>query len=100
MPTLLSHVTHEDIQHSHGHAKALQPLLFQLFGLEEELEAALSLVVREVESVGPLKTKTETKIQHCKQFFFFFGERETVGERRCRSQTRQDAGGQMEAKKC
>lgn len=44
-----------DGAHSHGHAKLLQPLLFQLFGLEEELEAALALFVREVESVGPLQ---------------------------------------------
>lgn len=44
-----------DPQHSHGHAKLLQPLLLQLFGLEEELEAALTLFVREVESVGPLQ---------------------------------------------
>lgn len=41
--------------HSHGHAKLLQPLLFQLFGLEEEFKAALALVVSEVESVGPLQ---------------------------------------------
>lgn len=48
--------------HSHGHAKLLQPLLFQLFGLEEELKAALALVVSEVESVGPLQRERETHI--------------------------------------
>lgn len=42
-------------KHSHGHAKLLQPLLFQLFGFEEELKAVLALVVSEVESVGPLQ---------------------------------------------
>ena len=40
---------------SHGHAKLLQPLLLQLFGLEEEFKAALALVVSEVEAVGPLQ---------------------------------------------
>lgn len=46
---------HAVIKHSHGHAKLLQPLLLQLFGLEEELKAILALVVGEVESVGPLQ---------------------------------------------
>lgn len=50
--------THSETNtHSHGHAKLLQPLLFQLFGLEEEFKAALALVVGEVESVGPLQQK-------------------------------------------
>ena len=38
----------------HGHAKLFQPLLFQLFGLEQEFKAGLAMVVGEVESVGPL----------------------------------------------
>lgn len=42
-------------KHSHGHAKLLQPLLLQLFGLEEEFKAVLALVVSEVESVRPLQ---------------------------------------------
>lgn len=54
-PTVSTH-THT---HSHGHAELLQPLLFQLFGLEEELEAALALFMREVESVGPLQHMQE-----------------------------------------
>ena len=43
--------------HSHSHAELLQPLLFQLFGLEEELKASLPLVVCEVEDIGPLEER-------------------------------------------
>ena len=50
-----------DHTHSHGHAKLLQPLLFQLFGLEEKFKAVLALVVSEVESVGPLQKKKKKK---------------------------------------
>lgn len=51
----------ETNNNSHRHAELLQPLLFQLFGLKEELEAALALVVREVESVGPLQHKSSER---------------------------------------
>lgn len=58
-PHALTH-THT---HSHGHAELVQPLLFQLFGLEEELEAALALFMREVESVGPLQQKKKRRFR-------------------------------------
>ena len=44
-------------KHLQGHAKLFQPLLLQFFGLEEELKATLTLVMCEVESVGPLRTR-------------------------------------------
>lgn len=64
--------TSKDNTHSHGHAKPLQPLLLQLFGLEEELKAVLALVVSEVESIGPLQREerhtVETEINEVKGF--------------------------------
>lgn len=47
----------------HGHSKLLQPLLLQLFGLEEELKAALALIVSEVESVGPLQEENRSEFR-------------------------------------
>lgn len=59
----MSHLnTQKESTHSHGHAKLLQPLLFQLFGLEEEFKAALALVVSEVESMGPLQQERKTHV--------------------------------------
>lgn len=70
---MLERTRHRRQTHSHGHAELLQPLLFQLFGLEEELEAALALVVSEVESVGPLQEGQNThKFEAGENFLFFF----------------------------
>lgn len=85
---------HGDGAHSHGHAKLLQPLLFQLFGLEEELEAALALFVREVESVGPLQQNNTAS-----------GGGEAapwrINKPRARvSWRREETGRQMETKRC
>lgn len=85
---------HGDGAHSHGHAKLLQPLLFQLFGLEEELEAALALFVREVESVGPLqKNNTASGGGEAASW--------RINKPRARvSWRREDTGRQMETKRC
>jgi len=50
--------------YSHGHVKLVQPLLLELAGLEEELEAHESLLVRQVEAVAPLWKPTGIQ-SHC-----------------------------------
>lgn len=59
----MSHLSAEkESTHSHGHAKLLQPLLLQFFGLEEKFKAALALVVSEIESMGPLQQEGRQKM--------------------------------------
>lgn len=89
--------------HSHGHAELFQPLLFQVFGLEKELKAALALVMSEVESVGPLQQRKRKTLDSQgatmpNKKTEGFGERQTEWEGAERDRMQGDRWRQRDAK--
>lgn len=89
--------------HLHGHAELFQPLLFQVFGLEKELKAALALVMSEVESVGPLQQRKRKTLDSQgatmpNKKTEGFGERQTEREGAERDRMQGDRWRQRDAK--